>query len=258
MAKNQKFPFNVLGRMFRISPYDTKQERDALLLQQIQSNDLELALNEMLIMFGFEEDNDEKVQNLTKNEKLLLFYLYRGISVGDDQQVKYECSNCKKPNSKTLHFDFIDQANEQVIEGIKILDEEVTTENLNEFVTDEYLEKYGLNFKKLDNDLENLDIEVFEKVLQDVKNSQGQLNFYKKIVCSYCEDEKYVDCAELDFALGHVSEQDLILIYEAITLLVTFGYSKEDIDKMLPFERGVLINLMTKHINEKNEQAQQF
>lgn len=221
-------------------------EKDVLLLKQIQDYDLKFCVDETLRMFNFEGDNDIKIKDLTEKEKKIILYLYRGISVGDEQKIFYTCPACDSRNEQVLVFDFNDQKSE--FEDILVLDQELTEDNVNDFCTDEYLKKLGVQ------DFDLLDLDVYECEFERIKKQQGQISFERKLTCPQCSKTSDLDCSDEQFILDHISEESLILIYEGMTILVDSGYSMSDVERMLPFERTILIEQMTQLIEEKRSQ----
>lgn len=249
----QRFLFNILGKKVKLRPYSTKQERDVLLLQQIQSDDLDFCLEESLRVFYFEEDNSIKISELSTQEKVLIFYLYRSISVGDEGTITYECNKCSEVNTVKVVFDFYERLKNENQNGIRFLDKELNADNLHEFISKEYLLQHNIKTDNIQETLDELDLSLFEEIQKNVQEIKEKINFNRILKCQRCKEESLMDCSKLQFLLNHVSEQDLIIIYEATTILVTYGYTKTDIDNMIPFERSILIDLMTKHLNEQNE-----
>lgn len=242
MKRKFRIPFNILDKRVFLKPFDTELEKNALILQELQDSDPEYCIDETLRLFGFEEDNFS-LSEITHKEKILLLYLYRGISVGDEQNITFTCS-CGALSNSSVVFDF---NKGEIPKGIKFLDKELTDYNVDEFLTKEYLEELNVSTS------EDLDIQKYEEVLEDIKKAQEQISFISEARCSSCHKVTQIDCSGQSFALEHLSEEDLLLIYQGITVLVDVGYTLSDVYQLLPFERSVLTDQMTQHLEEKSQ-----
>lgn len=240
-----RIPFDILGKRYYLRSYNTFQEKDVLLLQQLQENDFYHCIDECLRIFGFEEDNNTKIYELSLKEKKLLLYLYRGISVGDECQLLYECKSCHQVTNNKITFNFNDML--KGYDGLRILDEKPSEENLHKFISNDYLNEYGVN------DFDDLDIDDYDFLSNKIREVNEIFNFHKSLKCQECQKTEFVDCSQPKFILEHLSEVDLLILYDSITYLVTLGYTKTDIDNLYPFERSILIDQMTKHLEEQNE-----
>lgn len=239
-----RVPFNVLGHKYLVRSYNTKQEKTVLLLQQLQDSDPEYCIDETLRLFGFLEDNNYDLNELTLKEKKLLIYLYRGISVGDEQALNFPCSKCKAPNTTHITFDFYDKLKE--FKGIKIIDEELTFDNQDKFCSEDFLK--ALNVQSI----YDLEIDDYEEALKKIKTAQEALNFRKDLTCRNCGTVSSLDCSKIEFILEHISEENLMMIYETITTLIRVGYTLQDVESLIPFERVILMEQMSKQL-ETNE-----
>lgn len=253
-----KIPFKIQNKVYHLEPYNTKQETKVLLLNSL-SQDKEYNLNETLRIFGLTD-----IEELSKKEKILLLYLYRGISVGDECRLNFTCSSCEGISQNSFIFDFyntmlqkheelakkntyVKVQNKKIFQSdVKILDEYPNTDNLHEYLTVKI-------------DLEEIDLMEFEAILGLVTKVQETLSFKKELSCSHCRQKNTLYCDDYDFALDQISECTLIVIYETINKMAMLGYSKTDVDNLLPFEREILMDLMIQSIEKQAEQkARQY
>lgn len=230
-------PVKTLNKIYYIEPYTTKLEKEALLISQLVDDKL-LALDEVLRIFKFEDGNKTKISNLTLDEKKYLIYLYRSFSVGDIAKITFTCSGCSQISTNNLKIDTF-SANEVIFDKtIRQLSYEPNEDNLNDFLTSQYKKKHKID------DVYDLDVDEFEAILKYVKSTQMHVNFNKKTKCSNCGIEQNVNCGDVAFILDNISEVSISSLYELYNNLVENGYSKLDIDSLIPFERGVLVQLM--------------
>lgn len=264
-----KIPYNVLGNTFFIRPYNTKQEKEVLLLKDLQKENPNYCLDGQLDIFGYSLDNDIPLSSLTNKEKILLLYLYRGVSVGDECQITFQCNKCNKTSQNRFLLDFIKQVPSE-LSYFRILDKELTSKNLHEFISVNYFldnqdkeisslvstEGAGnLNCQNIEELLDELDVDVHDDLFNQVKELNENFSFIRKLTCSNCLEVASLDCSDINFVLENMSEQTILIIYDSITRLVTLGYSKQDIDNLIPFERSILIDLMTDLIQKEQEQT---
>lgn len=238
-----RIPVKTLNKIYYIEPYTTKQEKDALLVSQLV-DDRVLALDEVLRIFKFEESNKIKISNLTLDEKKYLLYLYRAFSVGDVVKITFKCNVCNYASTNNLKVDSFSDGAVNFDKTIKQLHYAPNEDNLDDFLTVAYKKKHNIK------DIYELDADEFEQILNAVKKSQIKIDFNKKTKCSNCSADQTVNCGDISFILDNVSEMSLSSVYEVYSNLVENGYSKLDIDTLIPFERGVLIQIMTASHNK--------
>lgn len=248
-----RIPFNLVGRQIYLRPYNTRLEKEVLLLQQLSDDNLEYCINETIRVFGFESDNTIKIEDLSYKEKLLILYLYRGISVGDECSLNIPCPSCNGVSSNNILFDFYDKT-KQIESGIRLLEKELTTENLRDFLTDEYAQQ--IKSQEGVEDIEDIDLDKYEELYEKIKDANLIFNFVKDVRCSLCSEIMRLNCGSPKFALEQLSEDNLILIYKSITVLVHLGYTKNDIDELIPFERTILTDQMINYLEEAAQNAQ--
>jgi hypothetical protein len=70
-----------------------------------------------------------------------------------------------------------------------------------------------------------LEIDDYEEALKKIKTAQKALNFRKDLTCRNCGTVSSLDCSKIEFILEHISEENLMMIYETITTLIRVGYT---------------------------------
>lgn len=226
-----KIEYKYSGKEFVISPYNTDQEKQILLLEMLGSED---QIDGALRIINVE---DSVIESLSEKEKIAMLFKYRTISIGDEIPVGYKCIQCKTPNEVGL--DINDLITDSNITNDKIKDQfkEVTQDNLSEF---------------LNCDVDDLDLDEFETIFDEVKNSITKFNFVRTSNCIKCKQPNYIDI-EKD-VVKYMSEDTLMSIYQTYNDLTFFGkYTKQDIDSLFPFERTILIGLLNKTREELNK-----
>ena len=222
-----QYPFQLNSKKILIKPYTTETEKDLLIMSSFEIYDMD----EILRVLGLEEN---LIKELTLNEKKVLLYKYREISIGDEITMKFKCSHCKQPNEGIIDCKIFIE-NEEINHKYKQLDEIPDDENLHLFV----------NMSK--EELENLDLDEYENLLKDVENSQIKYNFTKSCKCIKCKKDNMFDISNIKYILESLSEDTIMSIYRTYNDMCMFGnYNKKDIDSLYPFERTILIGLINK------------
>lgn len=225
-----KIPYKYGTRSFLLSPYNTIQEKEILLLVSLDI----LELDRALAICGISE---EVLETLSEYEKKAILYKFRSISVGEEVNIRYKCPNCKTVNEPAIQIDNI--LTDPKIEH-KFIDQyqELNDENFNLFL--------GYNS-------DDLELDEYDKLFEECKKSIINFNFIKKCTCNKCKEEKLIDISNTKFILENMSEDTLISLYQLISDMVFHGkYTKADIDNMLPFERSILVGLLNKTREEMN------
>lgn len=223
-----KYPVDLNGKRILIQPYNTEKEKDLLIMSSFEVYELDEILRVL-------EVDSDIIQNLSENEKKILLYKFREISVGDEINVKYKCTSCKSPNDAVLSCSDLVEAPEKLNPEIKILDIEVNDSTIYDFL-----------YKSKD-EIDDLDIDEYEKLIELVKLNQVKYNFVKKCTCIKCKTENSFYIGDIKYIIESLSEDTLMSIYRTYNDMCMFGnYNKRDIDSLYPFERTILIGLINK------------
>lgn len=223
--------YTYSGKEFVITPYNTNQEKQILLLDLLGSED---QINGALRIIGVQDD---VIESLSEKEKIALLYKYRTVSIGDEIALGYKCKHCKTPNEVGL--DINDLVTSNNITNDKIVDQfkKVTEDNINDF---------------LNVDIDDLDLDEYDQIFNEVRQSITKFNFVRESSCIKCHETNYIDI-EKD-VIKYMSEDTLMSMYQTYNDLTFFGkYTKQDIDSLYPFERTILIGLLNKTREELNK-----
>jgi hypothetical protein len=235
MQTKQKLRVNVQygDKKFKLFPYDTRQEKDLLLLVNFENYTLDDALE----ICGLSEDI---ISTLSRDEKVFLLLKYRSISVGDDISFKFSCSHCGTANDNILTIgDMVippKEKQEYVIDKFK----KITDENLQEFLTF---------------NIDDIELDEYSKIFKEVQNSITTFNFSFPVTCQKCKNDNIIDLDKTDdFIIDNMTDESLSSLYKLYNDLVYYSnYTKQDIDTMYPFERQILISLLNKTREETNK-----
>lgn len=225
-----KIPLELYSKTYWLSPYTSVQEKDILIMLSFEVTDIDKYLD----ILGFNDYAD-----LTLIEKKIILWKIREISLGNEVNIKYTC-DCSQVVETIL------QADDFIVNGIR---SDSSIKKLNMEVTDETLHKF------IDIDQEALDdlvLDRYESLMEVVKQNQPEISFIRKAKCPSCNKEKPFDMSSTEYILDSLSDENLSSIYKVYSHLTYYGkYTKEDIDKMYPFERTIFIGLLHSIINEK-------
>lgn len=218
------------GKEITLSPYDSKTEKELLLIsslkEQLEISDLYNILKHHISDCALSED-----------EMYALIYKLRSISVGDSIPIKCKCNKCSKVIDTDIDIDNViidgDLSNNNFDCNIK----EAFTENVEEYV---------------DFDMSELEINDYEELETFILQNKVKFDFIKKFQCQYCKHINNMNLKDIDFLKENISEDTILTYYKNISDLVFFGhYSKLDIDSMLPFERNIYIGLLNKQLENQ-------
>ena len=220
------------GKLFNLVPFTTSQEKELLLLGTISEPNLDNALE----ICGIDTDT---LATLSDDEKIAMLYKHREISVSDEVHLKFKCKFCEGGNENTLSI------SDTVISG------NVT----NPLIKDQFKRLTEDNFQDFLNvNIDDLDIDEYEKLFAEAQNTVTKFDFRKPILCQKCGKTNHVRIDQPEFVVDNMSEDSLMSIYQTYNDLSFFGkYTKQDIDTLYPFERTILISLLNKTREDMNK-----
>ena len=232
-----KIPFSIGKLKFIIEPYNTAQEKQCLLTSAF---DLETA-DDVFKILNFETD-----YNLSEDEKKVILFKHRECSIGDEIDTTFKCKCGQGNDGQLMLTDFVIPA-ELDTEGVLHCNEHLTSENLFEYISEDF-EYNDLDLSDgIEEGLDDLDIEDFDEVMKIVQKNQVSYNFIKQVQCMKCMEFNNINVGSMEYIIQILSEESLMTLYKSYNFLVYFGkYSLLDIDSMLPFERAIYIGLLNK------------
>lgn len=238
--------FKILasGESVKLSPISSQIEKAALEAQAIQEDE-DIAFRHICKLYGVPE-------NLSEDLKLACLLKVREISNGGDCHLKYKCPKCKRVTESVIMLeDMLDFSLFDKIERFR----------------DAKLKDLG----DLNLDLENIEnvkmSEVFDyfeerpqlQNLEDVKDLTLSLKArfpkFKHDMhsrCVLCGFENLVN-VDRQFVVKSLSTHSIAAMYQVYHKLVINGFTKLDVDSMLPFEREIQSGLVDQAVqNLKN------
>lgn len=227
-----KILYEYSGKKFELVPYNTNKEKEILLLSMITTPTLEGALQIC-------EVPTDIIESLSEYEKVAMLYKFRTVSVGDDLNLKFTCKHCKTSSDNTVNISGLIEdskiTNPLIVDKFK----RVTEDNFQDFVTI---------------DVDDLELDEYEKLLEETKATVTKFNFKRPIICQKCGKENSVGIGNPEFVIDNLSEDTIMSLYQTYNDLTYFGkYTKHDIDSLYPFERTILISLLNKTREELNK-----
>lgn len=223
-------PFEIGGKTFSISPYTTAQEKEILLASSFEVNDVEKI---------FDILNFKPEVELTDDEKKAILYKFREVSLGDEIDIKFVCDACGQGNDGILEASNFVKPGKRNDPDIKKIVQTFTEDKMHEYV---------------DIDVDDLDIDEYEKLKQRIIDNQIEIDFIKECKCLKCGTHKKFDMSDTKYIIDVMSEDTLMTLYKSYNFLIFFGkYTKLDIDSMYPFERSIFIGLLNKTKEDLNK-----
>nr|DAS39313.1 MAG TPA: hypothetical protein [Caudoviricetes sp.] len=243
---NLEVDFKILasGESVKLSPISSQIEKSALEAQAIQEDE-DIAFTHICKLYGVPE-------NISEDLKLACLLKVREISNGGDCHLKYKCPKCKRVTESVIMLeDMLDFSLFDKIERFR----------------DAKLKDLG----DLNLDLENIEnvkmSEVFDyfeerpqlQNLEDVKDLTLSLKArfpkFKHDMhsrCVLCGFENLVN-VDRQFVIKSLSTHSIAAMYQVYHKLVINGFTKLDVDSMLPFEREIQSGLIDQAVqNLKN------
>lgn len=225
-----QIPLEMYSKVYWLKPYTSSQEKDILIMLSFEVSEVDKYLD----LLGFYDYED-----LSLEEKKVILWKIREISLGNEVNIKYTCEGCNQIVETVLN------ASDFLVSGTR---NDTKIKKLKEEVNDETLHKFVDISQK---DLDELSLDRYESLLKIVKQNQQSINFIREARCPSCGTHKSFNMGSLEYILDSLSDENLGSIYRVYSHLTYFGnYTKEDIDKMYPFERTIFIGLLHSIKNE--------
>ena len=237
-----KIPFKDFGYTIKIEPYTVAQEKELLFLDTYypEYNDdiLDAALDILKV--------DSKLYSkLSHDEKVILLYKYREVSVDEKFAIQCVCPSCKMPIETEISITNI--VNKAELKSEFVRDLKRLPENEEDFQNN-----FLINY-------EDLDIDTYENIYENISKYQTTNNFIRKFKCLSCSHESYINLNSNKMVISSLSESSIESIYNFYENLIFTGkWSKKDIDSLLPFERVIFSSLYNESVKKHNEAVEKF
>jgi len=237
-----KIPFKDFGYTIKIEPYTVAQEKELLFLDTYypEYNDdiLDAALDILKL--------DSKLYSkLSHDEKVILLYKYREVSVDEKFAIHCVCPSCGMPIETEVSVTNI--VNKAELKSDFVRDLKRLPENEEDFQNN-FLTNY-----------EDLNIDTYENIYENISKYQTVNNFIRKFKCLSCSHESYIDLNSNKMVISSLSESSIESIYNFYENLIFTGkWSKRDIDSLLPFERVIFSSLYNESVKKHNEAVEKI
>lgn len=238
---NLEVDFKILasGESVKLSPISSQIEKAALEAQAIQEDE-DIAFTHICKLYGVPE-------NLSEDLKLACLLKVREISNGGDCHLKYKCPRCKRVTESVIMLeDMLDFSLFDKIERFK----------------DAKLKDIGdLNLQDPESIKMSDVFDYFEqrpnlKNMEDVKDLALSLKArfpkFKHTMtsrCILCDFENLVN-VDRQFVIKSLSTHSIAAMYQVYHKLVINGFTKLDVDSMLPFEREIQSGLIDQAVQQ--------
>ena len=232
-----KIPFKDFGYTIKIEPYTVAQEKELLFLDiyypEYNDDILDAALDILKV--------DSKLYSkLSHDEKVILLYKYREVSVDEKFAIQCVCPACGMPIETEINITNI--VNNAELKSEFVRDLKRLPENEEDFQNN-----FLINY-------EDLDIDTYENIYENISKYQTTINFIRKFKCLSCSHESYINLNSNKTVISSLSESTIESIYNFYENLIFTGkWSKKDIDSLLPFERVIFSSLYNESVEKHNE-----
>ena len=237
-----KIPFKDFGYTIKIEPYTVAQEKELLFLDTYypEYNDdiLDAALDILKL--------DSKIYSkLSHDEKVILLYKYREVSVDEKFAIQCVCPSCKMPIETEINITNIVKRAELKSDFVRDLKRLPENE-------EDFQNNFLINY-------EDLDIDTYENIYENISKYQTTNNFIRKFKCLSCSHESYINLNSNKIVISSLSESSIESIYNFYENLIFTGkWSKKDIDSLLPFERVIFSSLYNESVKKHNEAVEKI
>ena len=237
-----KIPFKDFGYTIKIEPYTVAQEKELLFLEtyypEFDDDILDAALDILKL--------DSKLYSkLSHDEKVILLYKYREVSVDEKFAIQCVCPSCKMPIETEINITNIVKRAELKSDFVRDLKRLPENE-------EDFQNNFLINY-------EDLDIDTYENIYENISKYQTTNNFIRKFKCLSCSHESYINLNSNKMVISSLSESSIESMYNFYENLIFTGkWSKKDIDSLLPFERVIFNSLYNESVKKHNEAVEKF
>ena len=237
-----KIPFKDFGYTIKIEPYTVAQEKELLFLEtyypEFDDDILDAALDILKV--------DSKLYSkLSHDEKVILLYKYREVSVDEKFAIQCVCPSCKMPIETEINITNIVKKAELKSDFVRDLKRLPENE-------EDFQNNFLINY-------EDLDIDTYENIYENISKYQTTNNFIRKFKCLSCSHESYINLNSNKMVISSLSESSIESIYNFYENLIFTGkWSKKDIDSLLPFERVIFSSLYNESVKKHNEAVEKI
>jgi hypothetical protein len=230
-----KTKFKIGDRTVLIKAYNTEVERELLMIpmadDEITSDELDQALELLEFPLPYSEYHE-----FSDELKVAILYKYREMSISENINIKFTCPHCGQILDNTIPIKDILVPPKIVVDYVKDPLRFVKPSDAVDLITNDDLE-----FSEL------------KKIQENISDYVTTFNFKRDARCLICGKPSKVDLFNPKFCLDNMSEKSLGGLYSMINQMTHYShYTYSDIMKMYPFERDILMGLLTDTIKKEN------
>lgn len=241
----QKYPLSVPFEIIKgaspkwISPMQSYIEK-TILEFGVMTEDANLIFDNVCKLLGVPE-------NLPYLMKVAWIYKVREISFGSDLRLTYKCPHCGQITESVILLE--DLLSWPVWE--KLPPELQSLEFHNPDITyGEILEAGFISSCKLAKVPDPKDLHEANQIAIALKAKLPQMRKSIDAKCAICRNPKEINIVNRQFVIDSLSEQTMISMIQAYNVMAMNGFTKGDVDSMLPFERELHLGLFKKRTEE--------
>lgn len=234
---NLEVDFKILasGESVKLSPISSQIEKAALEAQAIQEDE-DIAFTHICKLYGVPE-------NLSEDLKLACLLKVREISNGGDCLLKYKCPKCKRVTESVIMLeDMLDFSLFDKIERFR----DAKLKDLSNLNLDlEHIKNIKMS-EVFDYFEERPQLQNLEDVKDLTLSLKARFPRFKHDMhsrCVLCGFENLVN-VDRQFVVKSLSTHSIAAMYQVYHKLVINGFTKLDVDSMLPFEREIQSGLI--------------
>lgn len=232
------------GKTFKIESYKTEDELDCLgflyIHDDLSEEDVDSFIDEFLVK------NDIDINGLTDIEKIILLLKIREISIGDEIKVKYKCLHCGRPAEAVININ-------NMIKLAKIHNGKIKG-----IFEEEYADILQLEDIVSPSDMEDMDLDLYEDVKNNISKYIDTYNFIQKCPCEYCGKENQFDFNKR-LIINFISDESFDSLSRLLHILVYNGrQTRGDLMQMTPLQRILEYGLLEETKNEIDKRRKEI
>lgn len=235
------FKILATGESIKLSPISSQIEKSALEAQAIQEDE-QIAFDHICKLYGVPD-------NLSEDLKLACLLKVREISNGSDCQLKYKCPKCNRVTESIIMLeDMLDFSLFDKIERFR----DVKLKDVTELNLDPENIKMSDVFGMFEESPELKNIRDLEDVKDLTLSLKARFPKFKHSMtsrCILCDFENLVN-VDRQFVVKSLSTHSIAAMYQVYHKLVINGFTKLDVDSMLPFEREIQSGLIDQAVQQ--------
>jgi hypothetical protein len=223
-----------------LKAYNTELERDILIYTLSDEIDLDG-------LFQTLSNNIQYINcdynSLNLDEKLLILYNIRSISIGEVFEIRCKCPKCGEINELGINVSEIYTKSNLApdFKGYKLNNIIESSDDISKFV---------------DFDPELLETKDYDELKDYINKNKSKIDYIHSKFCHnpQCQCNLKINLRDINLAVSSLSEDSLTTFYTSINKLVYVGgYDLSGLYKAYPYERSMYIGLLQKEIKAEQD-----